>query len=399
MRFDTVLSPEMNYRLEEIGTTDILMAVVTLNPGPSFKSVVEEMVRAIDRFPASTRTTILISDGGSSDDTGAIAGEIPISIRHEKMFVRYSGPPGKAYALRTVFEIASRLWAKATVVIDPRQRHLSSGDIFLMARPILDKGFDLACPEYRRNPFDAPYVKFLAYPLFRALYGPILKDPAPPDFAFSCKLAKAFFVKKLCESPLAGLSTDLWLTFRSLMEGMRLCPVPVSRWGPDFSEYRVHAFFELMELNPAEWRKIMPPEKGEPAKGFGSIGIPPVKMEMPGLWQDFMRCFSESRRASSKILTGETLASFENSAGAGEEDFVFPPDLWARIVVEFALSYHFRDFDREYIRRTLVPFQIARIFSFFKSLGNRSQKEADDMIEEQARAFERQKPYLAENWK
>ena len=399
MRFDTILSPEMNCRVEEIRTTDILVAIPTLNSEATINSVVETAIQAIETFPGNPKATLLIADGGSSDKTMEIAGEIPLSRRHEKIIGLHSGFPGKVFALRTIFEIASRLWAKATVVIDPRRQHLSPRDFYPLAKPILEEGYDLVCPAYRRNPFEAPYVKFLAYPLFRTLYGPLLKDPAPPDFAFSGNLAKAFFVKKFCESPHAGICTDLWLPYKALMEEMRVCSAPISQWGPDFSEYKVRAFFDLMELNPKQWKQISSPETEGPVEDYGCLSIPPTGIDTPGLWQDFGRIFSESREIIAEVLSGETLAAFEKSADTKEEDFYFPPALWARIVLEFALSYHHRDHDRGRIRQALVPFQIARLYSFFKMMGGKSAGEADALIEEQARAFEKLKPYLVENWK
>jgi glycosyltransferase involved in cell wall biosynthesis len=398
MRFDTILSPEMSCRVEEIGTTDILLAVPTLDSEATINSVIETAIRAIELFPGNPRATLLVADGGSSDRTCEIVGEIPVSRRHEKIIGRYSRGPGKAYALRTIFEIASRLWAKATVVVDPRMQHIPAQDICRIAGQILEKGCDLACPAYRRNPFDAPYVKFLAYPLFRALYGPLLKDPAPPDFAFSGNLAKTFFVKKSCESPHAGSCTELWLPYKALMEEMRVCSVPISQWAPDFSEYKVHVFFDLMELNPNQWKKTFPPESEGPVESYGYTSIPPAKLEIPGLWLEFRRFFSETRELIAGILSKDTLEKFEKASDVEEEQFYFSPELWARIVLEFALSYHHLDHDRGRIIQALVPFQIARLYSFFKMMGGTA-GDPDAIIEEQARAFEKQKPYLVENWK
>jgi glycosyltransferase involved in cell wall biosynthesis len=138
MRFDTILSPEMNCRVEEIGTTDILVAIPTLNSEATIDSVVETAIQAIETFPGNPKVTILIADGGSSDKTGEIAGKIPVSRRHDKIIGLQSGGPGKAFALRTIFEITSRLWAKATVVIDPRRQHLSSRDFYPLVKPILE---------------------------------------------------------------------------------------------------------------------------------------------------------------------------------------------------------------------------------------------------------------------
>jgi|GEM_PF-5539023 len=399
MGIDTILSPEMNGRIEEIGTTEILVAIPTFNSETTINSTAETAVQAIETFPGNPKATLLIADGGSSDKTVDIAEKISISGKHEKITGRYSGAPGKVFALRTIFEIASRLRARATVIIDPRQQHLFSRDFPTLARPILEEGFDLVCPAYRRNPFDAPYVKFLAYPLFRTLYGPLLKDPAPPDFAFSGNLAEVFFAKKFCEGPHAGTCTDLWLPYKAIMEDMRVCSVPILQWAPDFSEYKVHAFFELMELNPNQWKQIRPPETDEPSEPYGCMSIPPANLEIPGLWQEFQRFFSETRGTIKGILSKETMEAFEKAADVEEEQFCFSPALWARIVIEFALNYHHRNRDRIQITQALVPFQIARLYSFFKTMGGKSAGEPDALIEEQARAFEKLKPYLVENWK
>ena len=79
--------------------------------------------------------------------------------------------------------------------------------------------------------------------------------------------------------------------------------------------------------------------------------------------------------------------------------FRFPDQLWARVVYDFALGYHYDVVHREHLLRSLVPLYLGRTAAFVTEAEPRSAAGTDALFERVAAAFEQQKPYLTERWR
>ena len=78
--------------------------------------------------------------------------------------------------------------------------------------------------------------------------------------------------------------------------------------------------------------------------------------------------------------------------------FKFPLDLWARIVYDFAVAYHEKELSEKEILDLFTPLYFAKTGSFAQETLRMSSKEAERVVEAQAKAFEKEKPYLIERW-
>jgi hypothetical protein len=79
--------------------------------------------------------------------------------------------------------------------------------------------------------------------------------------------------------------------------------------------------------------------------------------------------------------------------------FRFPDDLWARIVYEFALGHHYAVVHRDHLLRSLVPLYLGRTAAYIQATYTANADETERVLEATAAAFERQKPYLVEQWR
>jgi hypothetical protein len=77
----------------------------------------------------------------------------------------------------------------------------------------------------------------------------------------------------------------------------------------------------------------------------------------------------------------------------------FPDALWARVVYDFALGYHYDVVHREHLLRSLVPLYLGRTAAFVLEAEPRSAPGTDAILERVAEAFEGQKSYLTERWR
>jgi len=79
--------------------------------------------------------------------------------------------------------------------------------------------------------------------------------------------------------------------------------------------------------------------------------------------------------------------------------FRFPDDLWARVVYDFALGYHWSVVYRDHLLRSLVPLYLGRTAAFVLATRQRDAAAVESGLDAVAAAFARQKPYLVDRWR
>jgi hypothetical protein len=99
------------------------------------------------------------------------------------------------------------------------------------------------------------------------------------------------------------------------------------------------------------------------------------------------------------ILTEETYAQTKEIAALEPEKFHFGPELWVRMLYEFAASYHRTVIARDHILQALVPLYRGHLYSFLQEHRASTSEEIEADSEALCLEFERQKPYLIERWK
>jgi hypothetical protein len=98
------------------------------------------------------------------------------------------------------------------------------------------------------------------------------------------------------------------------------------------------------------------------------------------------------------ILAPETLGEVL-ALDTGGDRLQFPDDLWARVVYDFALGYHYDVVHRDHLLRSLVPLYLGRTAAFVLAAEPRSAEASEALMDRVATGFERQKPYLTERWR
>src|SRR3989338_9079595 len=118
MDYDTAFRPYLTKRIEQIERADIVVGIPSYNNESTIANVLKQVSHGLAQHYKSARSVILISDGGSTDDTREIAREEQIMPWQEKVIFIYRGIGGKGTALRAIFEEADKLNARACAVVD-----------------------------------------------------------------------------------------------------------------------------------------------------------------------------------------------------------------------------------------------------------------------------------------
>lgn len=406
----TSLSREVLDEISKIRQADILVGIPSFRAARTIAHVVKVASQGMARYFPGLRCVLVNSDGGSEDDTRKVVLKTPVPEGVRKIVTPYMGLPGKGSAFKTIFEIADRLEAKVCIVVDSDLRSITPEWIKLLGEPIWKHNFGFVAPHYLRYKYDGTITNGLAYPLTRALYGHIVRQPIGGDFGVTWALAKIFSHQGVWDTEeVAKFGIDIWITTTAINEGFRVCQAemgvklhdpkdPAADLGPMFRQV-VSTMFQLMGKYETRWkasRGSQPtdlygePEQEEPE-------IEPVPVDVASLVSHFQKRCGESD-ALNYVLTPDNLAQIKEMCRLPTDLFSFPFDLWVRVVYDFAVAYHFSGLDPKEVVELLLPIHLGRTASFVLETQDLPDVRAEASVEKLATRFEQQKPYLIQHW-
>lgn len=409
-RFYTALREPAQRRIEKLGSVDIVVGIPCYYSAQSVAHVIESVSRGLEEFYPDKKALILISDGGSTDDTREVAESVAIGSFHvEKLVTIYRGLPGKGTAFRLIFEAAVFLKAQALALFDSDLKSITPEWVKNALDPVLERGYDFVAPDYKRYKFDGTITNTITYNLTRALYGAKIRQPIGGDFGVSAALARFYLAQDIWESDVAKFGIDIWMTTRALVNNFKVCQTrlgvkihgekdPAEDLSPMFYQV-VGTIFAMMERDTDYW---MNTGETREVPTFGNyVGVEPEAFEVnkEALIEYFKIGFANFGALWREYLAPEEFFALEKLATQSEtERFYLPPEIWVKIVYRYA--WHFRKAERQRrkVVSTLIPIYNARVASLISALGDPA-IDAEAYFEKQAQVFEKHKPWLIELWK
>lgn len=408
MKFTTALRAYARKRVETLEKADIVVGIPSYNNFATIAEVVKTVSVGLSRYFPQSRSVIVVSDGGSTDDTREEARDIQIKPFIEKMVTIYRGVPGKGSALRGIFEIAHYLEADICIVCDADLRSITPEWIRNLARPIQDEGYQFVAPYYKRHKYDGTITNNIVYNFTRALYGYRIRQPIGGDFGLSKDVVKFCLDQDVWETDVGRFGIDIWLTTISLVHKFRVCQArlgakihdvkdPSESLGPMFSQV-VTTLFRLMEQYQGVWKEL---NGSQPVEILGrELLSEPESFEInvPELIERFKTGFGQFGSLWKTILEKESFQQVEEAAKLDEENFIISTELWVKLLYELASTFHHWETNRYKLINLMTPLYFARIASFVNETRDMTDEEAEAAVEKQAEKFEEEKPYLIERW-
>ncbi len=406
-KYDSALRENVHMWVDKIKSVDILVGIPCYNTEDTLGFVVEQAANGLAKHFPQYKSAIFVSDGGSLDDTREHAYEASIPEDIERRVTIYRGLPGKGTSFRAVFELALILKAKAIAVFDADLRSITPEWIKLMVEPIINNSAGFVAPYYRRHKFDGTITNQIVYPMTRALYGVDVRQPIGGDFGFSPELA-AFYVKEdVWETDVARFGIDVWMTTCAINEGFKVVQTylgtkvhnpkdPATDLGPMFRQV-VSTLFYLMGKYESNWERnnqfraiqINNKKEEEPE-------LEPVSVSLENLHEEFVEGFKHFRPMYLEILDDETIGRLDKiheSWTNGKEE-VFDSNLWSKILYDFAYVYQLWQRNKRRLVDIVTPLYFGRTRSYCQQVMEMDSDEAEEVVQEQARVFELNKPYL-----
>ncbi|MDH4196887.1 MAG: glycosyltransferase family 2 protein [Candidatus Aminicenantes bacterium] len=408
MPYDTALRGYTAKRIEEIDSADILIGIPCYNNEKTIAHVIQMVTHGLAEHYNGRRCVILVADGGSTDDTREAARDFEIKPWQEKIVSIYRGPAGKGTALRSVFEAAEVLRVRACAVVDADLRSITSDWVPNLLSPVLDKGFHFVAPVYLRHKYDATITNNIVYNLTRALYGKRIRQPIGGDFAFSREVARFYAQQDVWETDVARYGVDIWMTTTAITQGFQVCQSnlgikvhdakdPAVQLGPMFRQV-LFVLFSLMERLEDAWK----PVKGSvPVETFGPSNHQepePVAVDLEALVDRFKTGFQQFSPLWKEIFCPTCFEAIRSTAALSTRDFSLSTSTWIQILYELAATFHSWTRNRFKIIELVTPLYYARVASFVRETLEMSSEEAENLVEEQALEFEKQKDYLIRVW-
>jgi len=395
---------------------DVAVAFLTYNNAETVKTAAATAAAGLAQYFPGMSAAFIAADAGSSDGTTEAldaAGLPVVTARYEppageRAAVPFHGVPGRGEGLRAAFAAARDMQARACVVLEADVVSAAPEWIRELAGPILGEKADFVGPAYARHRWEGTITRLLLAPLVRALYGRRLQQPFGGQQALSPRLLDHLLVHPKWNWSGRDVS-DLWITGAAIADGFAVCEAWLGRHTvrsrtrtgdlPTMLAETVGAVFTLMDRHQDLWLEV---RGSEPLPTVGTPQGPlvdPRTLEVDAMLDAFRLGVRDLGGIWDLILSPDTLGELlvlENATGRGLQ---FRDDLWARIVYEFALGHHYSVVHRDHLLGSLVPIYLGRTAAYVEATRTATARVTEDVLEETALAFERQKPYLVEHWR
>ncbi len=408
MKFSTALRQKSRRRLERLGEADVLIGIPCFNNDSTIRHVIKTVEDGLVRFYPNHRCVVMVADGGSVDDSREESDELESSPWIERIVSIYRGVPGKGSAVRAIFEAADLLKTHACALFDSDLRSITPEWIHCVLHPIMENGVDFVAPYYRRYKYDGTITNNIVYNLTRALYGYQVRQPIGGDFAFSLPLVKKYIEQDVWETDVARFGIDIWLTTTAMVNnanivqanlGVKIHDVkdPAESLGPMFRQV-VSTLLDLMVRNEPIWKKV---KGSQPVPIVGdALDVEPQAFDVnvSKLVEDFKVGYNNYGEIWAKIVAPDNWKVIEKLARTDVDNFLFPVEVWAKILYDLAAAYHHWKGNCFLMVGLMTPLYFARIASFVNRSKNMSNEEAEALVEEQAIIFEDAKEYLVRRW-
>ena len=399
-------------RVAELGVADLVIGIPSFNNAETVGGVAIAAEVGLRKLFPEMRAVIVVSDGGSHDESRERAAAAAVGARAESLLVpldspepeklvfEYGGPPGKGSALRAIFEVARSLEARACAVMDADLRSITPYWIDRLVSPVVHHGYEFVAPLYTRHKHDGTITNAVAYPLTAALYGQRIRQPIGGDFCMSGEVAGAYAESDEWRDDVPRFGVDIWMTTTALDSDRRICQTflgakvhdpkePGADLGPMFRQV-VGTLFRQASRHHERWAAI-DQAVAPPTFGFRSDAMAePVAVSLPGL----RRAFDDGRERWGglwkRVLSGDAATA----ADRGELE----SGPWITLLYDYLSAFGTGAEDETELLDSLIPLYFARTATFVEQTIDAPSAQAELLVEELVDAAVTLRPHLLERF-
>jgi hypothetical protein len=309
-------------------------------------------------------------------------------------------------AQRAVCSLAIELQADACVLLHSDLLMLQTDTLQMFVEPLLEKRCDLVVPVYSSGKFEGLLNSGILAPLARSLFGQRVQYPLPLDFSCSAEMCAKLSAPRLAHDPNAD--EMMWPATVAAVAGKQICQVNVGASHgrqTDGIELRtalaslVGSAFIEMEKYAAFWQRV---RGSRPTPAWGNLAKQASEgdsVDVKPLIDSFLLGTRNLQDIWGPVLPPVTLFELKKLSRLQPEEFRMPDELWVRIVYDFALAHRLRTISRSHLLGALTPLYLGWVASYVQEAAALSPFAAEQRLEQLARAYEENKPYLLRRWR
>jgi hypothetical protein len=412
--YETALPDETQQRIEEMAPAGLVVGIPSYRNSRTVGTIAERVAEALERYYSALRPVIVHADGHSFDDTLSVAAHIPLPPSVRRVTTRYQGLPGKGSALRAIFEVATRLQARAVLLIEADVVSVQEEWVRALVEPVLANEADMVLPLYQLIRPLMLSAELICHPLLSAMFNISVRNPTAGEIAMAGGVASYFAERDVWETDVARDGVDVWMAAEVALEAGRVAQAHI---GPKIHRshdsvtiaeakflQEIGTLFRMGHLHEAAWqaRKAehsTPPTLGTPAtyKVQSREGLPdPV-----ALWEGGRRAFKGPlSKEWRSIVAPQHLAALEALEAAPDDRPSFDERLWARLVYDFLIVYNLGEGDPDKVVTALYPLFLMRSGALIAEIQEEAEPEAalQALVRRQVARFHEERDYLARQW-
>lgn len=400
-------------RIEEnpsdVQSADLIVGIPSYNEAELISFPTQMASEGLVKYFGTRNSVIINCDNDSPDGTR----EAFMNTVTEVPKIYLSTPPGvkgKGNNFRNLFAKSCELGAEAVIVLDADLKSITPRWIKNLAEPLFED-FGFVAPLYVRHKYDGTITNNIAYPMTRSIYGRRVRQPIGGDFGFSGELAEVYNRLDGWTPAVSEFGIDIWMTTTAMCHDAPICQSfmgrpkihkpkdPGESLGPMFLQV-VGTIFDIMAEKVDFWKEV---RWSKPTAIFG-FGLgemempPPVDVNLERLYDKFLAGFAGFDGLWKRVLSTSLYKKLSEVRTLSFANFEFPANLWAEVLIDFAIAYKNNVNDKEKIMESLIPLYFGRTCSFVVELEPMTIQQAEEVIEEQCIVFERSKPTLLAKW-
>lgn len=400
LQFESALNRDAQRKIRKIGAADLVIGIPSHRNGRTIGEVVDAVMAGVRAYFPDLRVVLMNADGGSSDNTVRHLEDADAPENVVKLLTTYEGITGKGTAIRSIFEAAGRLGARACAVVEARAIGIQPEWLPALITPVL-QGDDVVMACYQRSALDAALTDNLVFPFLHSFWASELREPLASEFCVSGTMAMHLAECDVWETNVSRFGINVWLALHALSEHLRLAQVDLGYRGASGGEpaapgdlrfiHAIGTLFRALNLYRRTW-----------TQGITFGNVPFRGLRAPDRTidseQDLMP-FDDAFRAGFEdyiedwqgILTPETLSALKEIPGGGAEAPAVPVSLWVRLVYEFAAVFNKGEGDPDKVIEALLPIFYGRAATYARHVSSLTVRGRDDVIQDICTAFGEQR--------
>ncbi len=299
------------------------------------------------------------------------------------------------------FKLAQENHASTCLLLGAESQSLEPATIRALAKA--SSTSDLTVARYNLGPREGLVNSAILYPVTRALFAARPRFPLAIDLGLSLRMAERLAAAAQRVSVAGQGDAFLWpiseasivnYTITEVDAPSRILPQPVAPDLNDLLSQIAGSLFIDIDIKANFWQRARIIQTGQPLSSASDTEAPP---NIAPMLESFRLAYTNLHEIWSLVLPPNSLFGLKKLSILPPESFRMPDNLWARIVYDFILAFRLRTINRGHLLGALTPLYLAWVASHLNLISSGTAPEKH--IQDQAVAFETDKPYLVSRWR